>query len=143
MCAAVILSSHSACVLVALVKRPGGAAHTSPMDETGGTISLDTLKQSAYSVDRCGNQHALTDTKQSYLENTLAHLRKMGHTLYSLVLRRRGRDVQLAEMTGWENGVDVSVAPRGEAAASEWLEGTALVSAIRSLLGDTGQQDHQ
>lgn len=115
----------------------------SPMNETAGTISLDTLKQSAYWVDRYGNQHALTDMTQDYLRNTLAHLRKMGRTLYSLELRRRDRDVLLAEMTGWENGVDVSVAPRGEAAASEWLEGTPLVSAIRSLLGDTGPQDHQ
>ena len=113
------------------------------MNENAGTISLDTLKQSAYWVDRYGNQHALTEMTQSYLENTLAHLRRMGRTLYSLELRRRDRDILLAEMTGWENGVDVSVVPRDEAAASAWLEGTALVSAIRSLLGDTGPQDNQ
>jgi hypothetical protein len=114
----------------------------SPMNETAGTISLDTLEQSVYWVDRYGNQHALSDMTHGYLENTLAHLRKMGSALYSLELKRRDREVLLAEMTGWENGVDVSVAPRGDAAAAEWLEGTPLVSAIRSLLGDTGPKDH-
>lgn len=114
----------------------------SAMNETAGTISLDTLKQTAYWVDRYGNRHALADMTQGYLENTLAHLRKMGQSLYTLELARRDREVLLAEMTGWENGIDVSVAPRGEAAASEWLEGTPLVSAIRSLLGDTGPRSH-
>jgi hypothetical protein len=114
----------------------------SPMNENAGTISLDTLKQADHWVDRYGNRHALADMTQGYLENTLAHLRRMGPALYSLELARRDREILLAEMTGWENGVDVSVAPRGEAAASEWLEGTPLVNAIRSLLGDTGPKGH-
>jgi hypothetical protein len=100
------------------VKRRSGAAHIPPMNETTGTISLDTLKRSVHWVDRYGNQHALTDMTQDYLQNTLAHLRRMGSALYSLELKRRDREVLLAEMTGWENGADVSVAPRGEAAAA-------------------------
>jgi hypothetical protein len=74
------------------------------MNETTGTISLDTLKRSVHWVDRYGNQHALTDMTQDYLQNTLAHLRRMGSALYSLELKRRDREVLLAEMTGWENG---------------------------------------
>lgn len=114
----------------------------SPMNETAGTISLDTLKQTAYWVDRYGNRHDLTDMTQDYLANTLAHLRRMGQSLYTLELARRDREVLLAEMTGWQNGVDVSVAPRGEVAASEWLEGTPLVTAVLALLGDAGPRHH-
>jgi hypothetical protein len=119
------------CAGAAAVKRRSGAAHIPPMNETTGTISLDTLKRSVHWVDRYGNQHALTDMTQDYLQNTLAHLRRMGSALYSLELKRREREVLLAEMTG---------APPASAPQQPWdgARGSRFARApTASLAGET------
>jgi len=106
----------------------------SGMNETSGMISLDTLDQSDYWVDRYGAQHALPSMTQSYLENTRAHLIKMARTLYSLELRRQEDLLFIAELTGWDNGRDPQIQARDTAAAEEWLNSTPLVKAITTLL---------
>jgi hypothetical protein len=109
------------------------------MNENAGVIRLDTLNQSDYWVDRHGNQHALTDMTQGYLSNVLGHLRDGAERLYELEIRRRETQIFLAELTGWDNGRDASVPPRGQEAASEWLENTPLVTTLRTLLGESGR----
>jgi hypothetical protein len=109
------------------------------MNENAGVIRLDTLDQSDYWVDRHGNQHALMDMTQGYLSNVLGHLRDGAAQLYELEIRRRETQVFLAELTGWDSGRDISLPPRGQEAASEWLETTPLVQTLRTMLGESGQ----
>lgn len=104
------------------------------MEENSGVIRLDTLDQTEHWVDRHGNQHALADMTQGYLENTRAHLQKMALSLYSLEIRRQENELFLAELSGWDNGRDPSILPRDQASAEEWLENTPLVKAITVLL---------
>jgi hypothetical protein len=107
----------------------------SSMNENSGVIRLDTLDQTDYWVDQHGNQHALTDMTQGYLENVLGHLRGGAVGLYSLELIRQEDLLLIAELTGWDSGRDPSVLPRDPAAAKHWLENTPLVKAITALLG--------
>lgn len=107
------------------------------MNENAGSISLSTLDQDVFWIDRYGTQHALASMTQSYLENTRTHLQKMGAALYSLELRRQEELLFVAELSGWDSGRDPQVLPGGQAAAEEWLENTSLVNAITALLDGT------
>jgi hypothetical protein len=97
------------------------------MSENAGSISLSTLDQATFWVDRHGAQHNLADMTQSYLENTRGHLQKMALSLYSLELRRQQNLLLIAELTGWDSGRDPQVISGGQAAAEAWLENTPLV----------------
>jgi hypothetical protein len=107
------------------------------MNENAGVIRLDTLDQSDYWVDRHGNQHALTDMTQGYLENVLGHLRDGAARLYQMELSRQEALLLIAEIEGWSNGMDASILNRDQAAAEAWLENTRLVTALRTMLGET------
>jgi hypothetical protein len=109
------------------------------MNENAGVIRLDTLAQSDYWLDRHGNQHALTDMTQGYLENVLGYLRDGAARLYELELNRQEELLLIAEIEGWSNGVDASILARGQAAAEEWVESTPLVTTLRAMLGEPGQ----
>jgi hypothetical protein len=109
------------------------------MNENAGVIRLDTLKQSDYWVDRYGNQHALTDMTQGYLESVLGYLRDRSVRLYEMELQWQEHLLFTAELSGWDNGRDASVLPRGEEAADDWLENTPLVTMLRTLLGETAR----
>lgn len=109
----------------------------SSMSENAGSISLSTLDQAAFWVDRHGAQHNLADMTQSYLENTRAHLQKMAAALYSLEIQRQEMQLLLAELYGWDSGRDPQALSRSQAAAEEWLENTPLVRAITALLEGT------
>jgi hypothetical protein len=115
----------------------------SGMDENAGSISLSTLEQDTFWVGRHGVRHNLTDMPRGYLENTRSHLLWMASSLYSLELRNSLYSLELrkqdatqfiAELSGWDNGRDVRVLPRGQAAAEAWMESTPLVKAITALL---------
>jgi hypothetical protein len=106
----------------------------SGMDENAGSISLSTLEQDTFWVGRHGVRHNLTDMPRGYLENTRSHLLWMASSLYSLELRKQDATQFIAELSGWDNGRDVRVLPRGQAAAEAWMESTPLVKAITALL---------
>ncbi|HEX9229244.1 MAG TPA: hypothetical protein VF885_21795 [Arthrobacter sp.] len=107
------------------------------MNENAGSISLSTLDQDVFWIDRHGVQHGLADMTHGYLENTRGHLRRMATALYSLELRRQEDVLFVAELTGWDNGRDAAVLPRDAASAEAWLNNTPLVSAITALLDST------
>lgn len=107
------------------------------MNENAGSISLSTLDQDVFWIDRYGVQHGLESMTQSYLENTRAHLQKMAAALYSLELRRQEDLLFVAELTGWDNGRDAAVLPRDTASAEAWLNNTPLVNAITAQLDST------
>lgn len=108
-----------------------------PMKHEPNSISLETLAQSDYWVDRYGNEHELTSMTRGYLVNTREHLRRMAATMYSLELRRQEHELFIAELTGWDSGRDPQVMPRGQEAAEAWMENTPLIKAITALLDGT------
>ncbi|WP_422759013.1 hypothetical protein [Paenarthrobacter sp. C1] len=109
------------------------------MNENAGVIRLDTLMQSDHCVDRHGNQHALTDMTQGYLQNVLGYLRDGAVRLYEMEIQRHENQMFLAELKGWDPERPEPPLPQGTAAAQAWMEGTSIVTAIRTLLGETSQ----
>lgn len=109
------------------------------MNENAEVIRLDTLDQSDYWVDRHGNQYALADMTQGYLSNVLGHLRDRASRLYELEIQRHDNQMFLAELNGWDPERTAPSLPRDLSSAQAWLEGTPIVTAIRTLLGDTGE----
>jgi hypothetical protein len=111
----------------------------SGMNENAGVIRLDTLDQSDYWVDRYGNQHALTDMTQGYLENVLSYLRDGAARLYELEIQRHEHRMFLAELQGWDPDRIEAPLFRDRAAAEAWLENTPLVTTLRTMLAETGR----